>query len=163
MFHCQQQLTDLSFKYLFWWNSLMCVYLFWRIVFIFMFCLLGSGQGFVQAFELRCEELLLQAQRPCWWVQQQVSWVHVLLLLMFSISLTALLPEQIISFFEPIFNSAKELDRAYKKFSSQIKAPFITVRSCGLLCSDLVIPHSVFPPPLLMSCVFVFFRCSSMR
>jgi len=61
-----------------------------------------------------------------------------------NLSPTALLPEQIISFFEPIFNSAKELDRAYKKFSSQIKAPFITVsfRTCSVELS--AIPYHTF-------------------
>lgn len=43
------------------------------------------------------------------------------------ISFIALHPSDITAFFEPIFEQAKELRKAYSRFSSQMKVPFITV------------------------------------
>ena len=42
-------------------------------------------------------------------------------------SVSALQPSDITAFFEPIFQQAKELRKAYSRFSSQTKVPFITV------------------------------------
>ena len=62
----------------------------------------------------------------------------VLIILLFSsmryiwydvYSVTALQASDITAFFEPIFEQAKELRKAYSRFSSQTKMPFITV-SC---------------------------------
>ena len=41
--------------------------------------------------------------------------------------LAALQPSDITSFFEPIFEQAKDLRKAYSRFSTQTRVPFITV------------------------------------
>lgn len=45
--------------------------------------------------------------------------------------LLALKPSQIVDFFEPIFDKAEELEKAYERFSDQTKVPFITVSPCS--------------------------------
>lgn len=47
----------------------------------------------------------------------------------------ALHPSDITAFFEPIFEQAKELRKAYSRFSAQTKVPFITVSS--EICAEL--------------------------
>jgi len=40
---------------------------------------------------------------------------------------TALEPSAIMEFFQPIFEQAKSLQRAYQRFTKTVKVPFITV------------------------------------
>ena len=40
---------------------------------------------------------------------------------------SALEPTQIVDFFQPVFEKAKELEKVYEKLSDQAKVPFITV------------------------------------
>ena len=53
--------------------------------------------------------------------------ITVIICVMFEYSFSALQPSDVTTFFEPIFQQAKELRKAYSRFSSLTKVPFITV------------------------------------
>ena len=52
---------------------------------------------------------------------------NVSLQIVVIVLLAALQPSDITAFFEPIFEQAKDLRRAYSRFSTLTKMPFITV------------------------------------
>lgn len=55
------------------------------------------------------------------------SFICIVLSRIICLFATALQPSDITNFFEPIFEQAKELRKAYSRFSAQTKIPFITV------------------------------------
>lgn len=61
-----------------------------------------------------------------------VSGIEALESISFFLLCPALEPSQIVSFFEPVFEKAKELEKAYERFTDQTKVPFITVSPLSL-------------------------------
>ena len=74
-----------------------------------------------------------------------------MLLLIYCIP-AALQPSDITAFFEPIFEQAKDLRRAYSRFSTLTKMPFITVSNAMYVMLGYGVGFAVF---LILSNIIV--------